>query len=77
MSPNPARGAIAIQFYPQPIDLKAVQLYSINGQKISEIITNGQVNNYYNFDISRFQSGTYVVRAVFSDRVVVRKVIKL
>ncbi len=76
VTPNPARGAIAIQFYPQPTDLKAIQLHSINGQKISEIITNGQVNNYYNFDISRYSSGTYIVRAVFSNRVVVRKVIK-
>lgn len=77
VTPNPARGAIAIQFYPQPEDLKAIQLYNMSGQKVSEIITNGQVNNYYNFDISRFQSGTYIVRAVFSNRVVVRKFIKL
>ena len=78
VTPNPTRGAIAVQFYPQPTNLKGVQLFNDIGQKIAEIITTGNsANSNYNFNLSPYAKGMYTVRAVFTDRVITKKVIKL
>lgn len=77
VTPNPTSGAITVQFYPQPNNLRALQVYSITGQKLAEVtVANGQANNSYRLDISRYAAGTYVVRAVFTDRVVTSKLLK-
>ena len=77
VTPNPTSGNIAVQFYPQPTNLLAIQVFSMTGQKLAEVVTRGQTNNYYSFNLGNYASGTYIVRAVFSDQVVVRKIIKL
>jgi hypothetical protein len=77
VTPNPVVSYVAVQFYPQPINLRAIQLYSIAGQKLFELSTSGQANNYYSLDMSRFAPGTFVVRAVFTDKVLIKKIIKL
>jgi len=76
--PNPTNGSVAVQFYPQPTNLKGIQLFNDIGQKIAEITTgeNG-ANSYYNFDLTRYAKGMYTIRAVFTDRVITKKVIKL
>ena len=76
VTPNPVRSAVAVQFYPQPTNLRALQIFSITGQKLLELNTSGQANNYYSFDMSPFAAGTYVVRAVFTDRQLLKKIIK-
>lgn len=77
ITPNPTSSLIAVQFYPQPTDLMALQIYSITGQKLREVVVNdGQANNYYSFDLSAYAAGTYIVRAVFSDRVIMRQIFK-
>lgn len=78
VTPNPTTGNIAIQFYPQPTNLRAVQLFDITGQKIKDVnIAKNGANNLYNFDLSAYQRGTYIVRVVFTDRVITKKIIKL
>ncbi len=78
VTPNPTSGAVTVQFYPQPANLRALQVYTITGQKIYEMnIATGQANNYYRFNISRYASGTYIVRAVFTDKVITKKIMKL
>ncbi|MEP7144041.1 MAG: M43 family zinc metalloprotease [Ferruginibacter sp.] len=77
VTPNPASGNITVQFYPNPVNLKGIQLYNMLGQKLAEtIILSGQGAAVYNFDISRYAAGTYVVRAIFSDKVLMRKIIR-
>jgi hypothetical protein len=76
VTPNPTSGMIAVQFYPQPLNLKAIQVYNMTGQRLSEVLTSGQANNYYSLNISSYAAGTYIVRAVFTDRVITRKIIK-
>jgi hypothetical protein len=76
VSPNPAKNNLAIQFYPQPINLKGIQLYNAAGQKISEIITENNAGSYYNFNLTGFANGVYIVKAIFSDKVLTKKVIK-
>jgi hypothetical protein len=77
ITPNPVQSAVFVQFYPQPVNLQAVQIYSITGQKLQELNTTGQPNNYYSFNMSSYASGTYIVRAVFTDKVLIKKIVKL
>ena len=67
-----------VQFYPQPVNLRAVEVYNSMGQIIYANHTNGgQPSGTYNIDLGRYPGGTYFVRAVFSDRVLVKKIIRL
>ena len=78
VTPNPTRGQIAVQFYPQPAGLKGIQVLNSTGQKVSELAVNAaQGNTLYQFDLSHHAPGVYMVRAVFADRVVNRKIIKM
>ena len=78
ITPNPASDHINIQFYPNPTNLKGIELFNMLGQKIDEItVTSGGGAVAYRFNISRYPQGTYNVRVVFADRVIISKVIKL
>ena len=77
VTPNPARDRIAVQFYPQPTKLKGIQLLNAVGQKLAEISVGNQAFTYYSFDLSAYPSGTYVVRAVFDDKVLTKKIVRV
>jgi hypothetical protein len=78
VTPNTTYSNIQVQFYPQPANLRGIQVFNMMGQKIKEVsISSDLANNNYNFDLSEYPKGTYIVRAVFTDRVVTRKIIKL
>jgi len=77
ITPNPSNGKITVQFYPQPVGLQAIQIYSIDGRKVAEtLIKDEQVNNVYYYNLDRYSSGIYVVRVVFNDKVITRQIIK-
>ncbi|MEJ7769915.1 MAG: choice-of-anchor J domain-containing protein, partial [Chitinophagaceae bacterium] len=76
VSPNPTSGSFTVQFFPQPSNLLALQVYTISGQKIIDLNTTGRASNNYLFNIGNQASGTYLVRAVFTDRVVVQKIVR-
>lgn len=77
VTPNPTTGEFAVQFYPPPANLKAIQVYNLTGQKVTEVNISGQAGSYYNLNIGNYSSGTYIVRVVLADRVIIRKIIKL
>ncbi len=78
ITPNPAREEVAVRFYPQPVTLRGIQLFNIMGQKLAEVrISDGATNNFYSFNMRSYAAGTYIVRVVFADSVVTRKIIKL
>ena len=77
VTPNPVRSSVTVQFYPQPVNLKAVQLYSATGQKVAEILTPDNPGVFYQFQTGGLVSGIYYIRAVFTDRVVINKILKL
>ena len=77
VTPNPTNGSIAVQFYPNPSGLKGIQILNCLGQKIMEtIIGTGQANNYYTYDLGRYATGIYIVRAFFNEEVKTKKIIK-
>jgi hypothetical protein len=75
VTPNPTPGAVIVQFYPQPTNIKGIAIFNMSGQKVAEAIPNGQ-SNYYALDISRYSAGMYVVRVIMGDEVLVKKIIK-
>jgi hypothetical protein len=78
VTPNPATDNILVQFYPNPAKLQSIQLFNSQGQKmIEKSITPGFGITAYSFSIGNYPAGTYWVRAVFSDKVLVKKIIKL
>lgn len=78
LTPNPTNGLFTLRFYPQPKDLKGVQVFNSLGQKIFEtIFANGQGYNNYPVDLSRYQKGVYMVSAIFEDKILTKKIIKL
>lgn len=76
VTPNPAKNNIQIQFYPNPSNLRGISLYNLTGQKLAEIIVSGPGEVVYNMDISSYPAGMYIVRAVFTDKVLIEKIIK-
>ncbi|MFT3948300.1 MAG: M43 family zinc metalloprotease [Agriterribacter sp.] len=76
VTPNPSTGIVYVQFYPAPEQLQAVQVYSVTGQLIRNINTSGGALNLYTIDLTAQPSGMYIIRAVFKDRVEVRKIIR-
>lgn len=78
VTPNPTYGSILVQFFPQPNNLLGLQVFNMAGQKLSEInVASGQANNRYRIDISKYSTGSYIVRAIFTDRIIIRKILKL
>jgi hypothetical protein len=78
LTPNPTTGSFILQFYPQPANLKGVQVFNSIGQRIFETrFPNGQGYNNYQVDLSRYQKGMYIVNAIFEDKVLTKKIIKL
>src|SRR4030095_12812374 len=77
VTPNPTTGDIQVQFYPLPDKLSGIEIFSADGQRIIETkVATGQANNLYSYDLSRYSPGIYFVKATFTDRIVVRKIIK-
>ncbi|MBO9683553.1 MAG: choice-of-anchor J domain-containing protein [Flavisolibacter sp.] len=78
LTPNPTNGVFTLQFYPQPNNLKAIQVFNSVGQKIFEtVFANGQGYNNYQIDLSQYQKGVYMVTAIFEDKMLTKKIIKL
>jgi hypothetical protein len=75
VTPSPTSGQVVVQFYPQPTDVKGIQIFSMSGQKVAETTVTGQ-SNYYAFDISHCASGIYVVRVVKANDVLIRRIVK-
>lgn len=77
ITPNPSSGPLTIQFSTAPVNLKGISLYNSLGQKIGEkIIGNSTPATFYQFNLNQYASGVYVVRLVYSDHTVSRKIVR-
>jgi hypothetical protein len=79
VTPNPTDGAVSVQFYPHPARLQSIQIYSVGGKLMAERkIVNGHVpGNVYDFELVNCNAGLYVVRAIFGDKVLTKKFVKV
>jgi hypothetical protein len=77
ITPNPTNGPLAIKFINAPANLKAINLFNSTGQKVAEKRVEGNTPaTLYQFNLSRYSSGVYVIKLVYSDHTVSRKLIK-
>lgn len=77
ITPNPTTGPLKVTFAATPVNVKGIVLYSSAGEKIAEAIVNSSAPaTSYQFDMRKYASGVYVVRIVFNDHVVSRKIVK-
>ena len=76
ITPNPATNVVAVQFYPEPDNLKGIILRTMMGQQLAAISVTGRASAVYTFDISRYPSGIYLVSAIFADRQIHQRLIK-
>ena len=77
ITPNPTNGPLTVQFLNAPVNLKAISVLNSTGQKVAEkIVGNNTPATLYQFNLNGYASGVYVVKLVYSDHTVSRKVIK-
>jgi hypothetical protein len=77
ITPNPTSGPLAIQFLNAPVNLKAINIFSSAGEKVAEkVIGSNTAATLYQFNLGRYASGVYIIRLIYSDHTVSRKVIK-
>ncbi len=78
ISPNPTNGLINIRHYPDAAGLQGVAVYSSTGQLVyKEQYNGGAAPNLIAVDLWNQASGIYIVRLVYNNRVVTRKVLKI
>jgi hypothetical protein len=79
VTPNPTDGDVSVQFYPHPAGLKGIYIYNSAGTLVMErnIGTGGVTTNVYDFNLKNYASGLYIVKAVFSDHVLTKKIVKV
>jgi hypothetical protein len=76
IKPNPSDGPLTVQFSTPPVNLKGIAVYNSTGQKLAEKIIGSTPGTLYEFNLSRYAGGVYVVRLVFNDKTISRKIIK-
>lgn len=79
VTPNPTNGAISVQFYPAPTGLLRIEIYNISGQLIEKQNFEGIAKPGYQFgfDLTYAAGGMYIVKAVFADKVLTKRFVKL
>lgn len=78
VTPNPTSGIISVQFYPHPTGLRAIRIYNINGQEVAQLtLPAGEVStNIFEFNLQNYAAGMYIVKAVFDDKTLTKKIVK-
>jgi len=78
VTPNPTSGAVSVQFYPHPVGLRSIGIYNISGQKVAELTLpdDGVPTNIFNFNLQNYAAGMYIVKAVFNDKTLTKKIVK-
>jgi hypothetical protein len=77
ITPNPSNGPVTVQFNTAPANLKGISVFNSMGQKVAEkIIGNIAPATLYQFNLGRYASGVYIIRLVYSDHTISRKIIK-
>jgi len=78
VTPNPTSGLISVQFYPHPAGLRSIHIYNVSGQEITKLtLPEGEVStNIYEFNLQNYAAGMYIVKAVFDDKTLTKKIVK-
>lgn len=75
--PNPSRGLFIVQHYLRPVNLKAVQVFNTGGQLVWEKRYSGDAQSSIPVNLSQVLDGVYVIRLLYTDRVITQRIIKI
>lgn len=76
VTPNPVKNMLTVQFYPPPVNLRSIAIYSVAGQKLREVDASGN-GTFYQVDVASLPAGTYILTARFANKMIRRKIIKI
>jgi hypothetical protein len=78
VTPNPTNGEISVQFYPHPAGLQSISIYNVSGQEVAKmVLPAGEVGtNVFNFNLRNDAAGMYIVKAVFDNKTLTKKIVK-
>jgi len=77
VTPSPTTGLVNIDFYPNPTNLRGIAIYSLSGEMMVQTpVANGVTTNHYQYNLGGQAPGIYVVKVVYTDRVVTQKIVK-
>jgi hypothetical protein len=76
VTPNPTTGRVAVQFYPNPVFVKGINIFNSLGRLVISQHVNGPGSSTYYFDLGKFDRGVYYVQVVLGDKVITQKVLK-
>ncbi|MBC7890514.1 MAG: T9SS type A sorting domain-containing protein [Ferruginibacter sp.] len=74
--PIPFRNSFLIHHVLPPVNLKAVQVYNSAGQLVRDNRYNGNANTEVNIDLGNLASGVYVLKMIYSNKIVVERIVK-
>ncbi|MEP6674650.1 MAG: M43 family zinc metalloprotease [Ferruginibacter sp.] len=74
--PNPFSGSFRIHHWVAPVDLQSAQVYTAAGQMVWEKDFNGDANTEINVNMSKMAAGTYILRMVYTNKVIIEKIVK-
>ncbi|MCZ2339847.1 MAG: T9SS type A sorting domain-containing protein [Chitinophagales bacterium] len=72
--PNPIVKEAIIDLH-QPIQLKAVEVFNMNGQKMEIPVKNTELSQYF-ADFDGMEEGIYILRIIAENQVFTRKIVK-
>ena len=75
--PNPFNNTFLVRHYKVPVNLQAVQVYNSTGQMVWDKWYNGNATTEMTLDLFSKANGVYVLKLIYSDKTILKKIIKL
>ena len=75
--PNPFNNTFLVRHYKVPVNLQAVQVYNSTGQMVWDKWYNGNATTEMTVDLFNKANGVYVLKLVYNDKTILKKIIKL
>jgi hypothetical protein len=76
ISPNPFTTSFFVQHYIRPTNLRGIQVANSAGQIVFTQQYHGNAQSLINIDLGRYSAGVYLVKLIYTDKVITERVIK-
>jgi hypothetical protein len=76
IAPNPFASGFTIRHYLRPVDLRGIQITNAAGQLVWERKYSGNAVSNIPVDLSRYASGVYNVKMIYTNKVITQRLVK-
>lgn len=76
IAPNPFSSGFTIRHYLRPVDLRGIQITNAAGQLVWERTYGGNAVSNIPVDLSRYASGVYNVKMIYTNKVITQRLVK-